>query len=194
MRRREFIGLCVGAATPSLVGLRPARAQQGAPPVIGVISSGAASSGWLPTKFRRGLAEGGYVEGQNVAIEYRWAEGRYQVMPELVADLLRRQVTVIATPGSALAARAAKAATATVPIVFSTGDDPVKLGLVESLARPGGNLTGVTFLNTELTPKRLGLLREGAGAANRPNATHRGAYERCGDRDGIPVESGCLHA
>jgi ABC-type uncharacterized transport system substrate-binding protein len=137
-----------------------ARAQQPAMPLIGVISSGVASSNWLQSKFRQGLAEAGYVEGHSVAVEYRWTEGRYEVMPELVADLLRRQVSVIATPGTALAARAAKAATATIPIVFSTGDDPVKLGLVASLARPGGNLTGVSFLNTELTAKRLGLMRE----------------------------------
>jgi ABC-type uncharacterized transport system substrate-binding protein len=105
--------------------------------------------------FRQGLNETGYIEGQSVAIEYRWTEGRYESMPDLVADLLRSRVTVIATPGSTLAALTAKAATAAVPIIFAVGEDPVKLGLVASLARPGGNLTGVNFLNTELVPKQL---------------------------------------
>ena len=128
-------------------------------PVIGMISAFFPSSSRL-TAFREGLKEAGYVEGQNVAIEHRTAEGRYELMPELVADLLRRRVTAIAIPGSALAARAARAATASVPIVFGVGEDPVKLKLVASLARPGGNLTGVNFLNTELVAKQLGLLRE----------------------------------
>jgi putative ABC transport system substrate-binding protein len=110
--------------------------------------------------FRQGLNGTGYIEGQNVAVEYRWTEGRYESMADVVADLLRRRVTVIATPGSALAARVAKAATAAVPIIFAVGEDPVKLDLVASLARPGGNLTGVNFLNTELAAKQLGLLRE----------------------------------
>jgi len=119
------------------------------------------------TAFQQGLSETGHVEGQSVAIEYRWAEGRYDLMPDLVADLLGRRARVIATPGSALAARAAKAATAAVPIVFAVGEDPVKLGLVASLARPSGNLTGVNFLNTELVTKQLGLLRQLVPRASR---------------------------
>ena len=159
MKRREFITLLGGAAaTWPLV----ARAQQAAMPVIGLIQTGAPEiSGYLVAPFRQGLKEAGYVEGQNVEIEYRWARGRGDLMPELVADLLRRRVTLIATPGgNPVGILAAKAATTIVPIVFSTSEDPVKLGLVASLARPGGNLTGVNFLNSELTAKRLGLLRE----------------------------------
>ena len=131
-------------------------------PVIGLIQTGAPEiSGYLVAPFRQGLKEAGYVEGRNVEIEYRWARGRGDLMPELVADLLRRRVTLIATPGgNPVGILAAKAATTIVPIVFSTSEDPVKLGLVASLARPGGNLTGVNFLNSELTAKRLGLLRE----------------------------------
>jgi putative tryptophan/tyrosine transport system substrate-binding protein len=156
VRRRDLIALLGGgAASWPLV----AHGQQPAMPVIGVIG------GFSPlpsriTAFRQGLNETGYIEGQSVAIEYRWAEGRYDLMPDLVADLLRRRVTVIATPGTALGALAAKAATAAIPIVFAVGEDPVKIGLVASLARPGGNLTGVNFLNTELTAKQLGLVRE----------------------------------
>ena len=158
-KRREVVTLLGGAASAAWPMV--ARAQQLAIPVIGLIGNWSRElpPSRLPA-FRQGLNEIGYVEGQSVAIEYRWAEGRFDLMPDLVADLLRRRVTVIATPGLAQAALAAKAATAAVPIVFAVGEDPVKLGLVESLARPGGNLTGVNFFNTELVTKQLGLLRD----------------------------------
>jgi len=157
MRRREFITLLGGAAVAwPLV----ARAQQPTTiPVIGLINAGVPVSAPM-TAFRQGLNEVGYVEGQSVAIEYRWAEGRYDLIPELVADLLRRRVAIIATPGSTDAALAAKTATAVVPIVFADEEDPVKLGLVASLARPGGNVTGSAVLETELQVNRMRLLRE----------------------------------
>ena len=157
MRRREFITLLGGAAVWPLA----ARAQQPTVPVIGLISAlDPESSVSRMTNFRRGLQELGFVEGQNVMIEYRWAEGRADPYPELVADLIRRKVNVIVTGANTPASRAAKVATSTIPIVFGVAEDPVKLGLVRSLARPGGNATGVNIFIAELAAKRLGLLRE----------------------------------
>jgi putative ABC transport system substrate-binding protein len=157
MRRREFITLLGGAASWPLA----ARAQQPAMPVIGYMSTRSPDESLhLTEAFRRGLKEGGFVEGENVAIEFRWAHGDYGRLPALAADLVDRRVAVITAVGGEPAPIAAKAATATIPIVFGIGGDPVSAGLVESFNRPVGNVTGVTLLTNMMEPKRLGLLRE----------------------------------
>ena len=156
--RRRLITALGGAAVAWPLAVR---GQQAGLPVVAFINAGSPEgSVTRATAFREGLNESGYVDGQNVTVEYHWLEGQYDRLPALVADLVRRQVTVIAAPASTPAALAAKAATATIPIVFSVGEDPVRLGLVASLARPGSNVTGVNLLTTEVTAKELRLLHD----------------------------------
>jgi putative ABC transport system substrate-binding protein len=158
MRRREFIaGIGTAAAGPLV-----AQAQPAAVPVVGYVYAGTAegSGGDQAAAFRKGLSESGFIEGRNVKIEYRWAQNDNDRLPDLAADLVRRRVAVIATMGASPAALAAKVLTTTIPIVFVTGGDPVGMGLVASLNRPGGNVTGFTFMTSEMSTKRLGLMRE----------------------------------
>jgi len=158
MNRRDLLRLLAGTALTSPVLVT---AQQPTLPLIGYLSARSPQdTGHLVDAFRRGLGEGGFVEGQNVTIEYRWALGQYDRLPSMAAELVRRPVSVVASTGGEPAVLAAKAATSTIPIVFTTGGDPVKQGLVASFSRPGGNATGISLLTNTLEPKRLGLLSE----------------------------------
>jgi putative ABC transport system substrate-binding protein len=158
IERREFIA---GLGTAAVAWPFETSAQQPPMPIIGFVNGGSAeASTSVVAAFRKGLGETGYVERRNVTVDYHWLEGQYDRLPSLMADLVRRRVAVIATPGTIAGSIAAKAATATIPIVFAVSEDPVKLGLVASLARPGGNATGLNFFNVELVAKRLELLHE----------------------------------
>src|SRR5215813_11429306 len=185
MKRREFIVLIGGGGLLLAVKVRRARGQQPAMPVVAFLNS-ASPDGYVPmaAAFRQGLKEGGYLEGQNVAVEYRWAEGQYDRVPVIALELIGRQVAVIVanTPG----ALALKAAITTTPIVFTTASDPVQIGLVASMNRPGGNVTGATALAVELAPKRLELLHEVVPTASVIAASRRPcsvpSTRRCGTR------------
>jgi putative ABC transport system substrate-binding protein len=157
MRRREFVTLISAMATGPLA----ARAQQQALPVVTLINGRSAAAGpGFAAEFRKGISQTGFVEGKNVAIEYHWLDGHYQDLPAIITDAVQRNVAVIATPGSTPASLAAKAGTATIPVVFGVAEDPVKLGLVLSLAQPGTNATGINFFANEIDAKRLGLMHE----------------------------------